>query len=291
MTEEQLRRQWLKWHLGYERISYKILMRSFRDLANTIPFDYLTESNYNVIIRNSIKEEPIINTYYDFYKEVGIIHGKRVRKQVNKQIKEFTVNSFLSMFEKDLLGWLYTNSLTRVQSVQQGLIQYLQEFIAQGIVENKTVTELARDMEALINRRNFYRWQALRIARTETTAAANYASTIVSKTSGIVQQKKWLSAEDSRTRRTPKAEFNHFAMNGVKVEEDENFFVPNKFGGVEELRFAGDPKGSAGNVINCRCNTYLVPKKDANGRFIRRGQTVNKPIDYSVIRENTPLEF
>jgi hypothetical protein len=270
MTEDQLRRQWLKWHLGYERISYKQLVKTFRELSNRIPFDYLNEANYNVLIRNSIKEEPIINTYYDFYKEIGIIHGKRTGKQINKQIKEFTVNAFLSEFEKNLLSWLYSNSLSRVQSVQQGLILYLQEFIAQGIADNKTVTELARDMQALINRRNFYRWQALRIARTETTAAANYASTIVSKTSGIVQQKKWLSAEDSRTRRTPKAEFNHFAMNGVKVEENENFFVPTKFGGVEELRFAGDPKGSAGNVINCRCNTYLVPKRDENGRFIRR---------------------
>lgn len=269
MTDKQLRKQWLRWHNQYERITYKQLMSSFRELANKIPFDYLDNSNYNFIIRSTIKEELIVNTYYDFYKEVGIIHGKRVGKQINKQIKEFTVNGFLSVFEKELLGWLYTNSLSRIQSVQQSLILYLQEFIAKGVADNKTVREIAKELQQLVNRRDFYRWQALRIARTETTASANYASTVVSKTSGIVNQKKWLSANDSRVRRMPKAEFNHLAMNGVKIEEDENFFVPSDYG-FEEMRFAGDPKGSAGNVINCRCNTYLVPKRDANGRFVRR---------------------
>lgn len=290
MTEKQYRDRWLKQHRQYENIVRVKLTKEFRKLSNNIPFDFLNESNYNVIIRNAIKEDDILSLYYDFYKEIGIIHAKRVGKLLNKQIKEFTVNGFLSVFEKDLLGWLYGNSLSRITSVQQGLILYLQEFIATGIAENKTISELTTDIQNLINRRDFYRWQAMRIARTETTAAANYASTIVSRTSGIVNEKIWISSTDARTRRLPDAEFSHLAMNGVKVGENETFKVPSKFG-VEELRFAGDPKGSAGNVINCRCANALVPKRDANGRFIRRNQPINRSVDYSVIRENNIRQY
>ena len=269
MTEKQYRNRWLRQHKQYENIARIKLVKEFRKLSNNIPFNFLTKDNYNILIRTSIKEEEIISLYYGIYKEIGLIHGKRVGRQINKQIKEFTVDAFTSVFERDLLGWLYSNSLSRVQSVQQGLIQYLQEFISKGVADNLTIDEIARDMQKLINRRDFYRWQSLRIARTETTAAANYSATIVSETSGIVNQKIWISSQDARTRRMPEAEFNHLVMNGVRVEEKEMFKVPSKFG-IEELRFAGDPKGSASNVINCRCNTTLVPKKDANGRFIRR---------------------
>ena len=31
---------------------------------------------------------------------------------------------------------------------------------------------------------------------------------------------------------------------------------------------SGDPKGSAGNVINCRCSVAVVPKRDDNGNLV-----------------------
>lgn len=269
MTEKQYRKQWLRWHGQYEKIAYRLFMKAFRNSANKIPFDLLNESNYEVFIRTNVKEEDFIELYYNLYKEIGLIHGKRVGKQVNRQLKEFTVDAFLNAIERDLLTWLYENSLSRITSVQQTYVSYLQELIAKGRAENKTVREIAKEIQESVNRRNFYRYQALRIARTETTAAANYASTIVSQTSGVVQQKVWISASDVRTRRLPENEFSHVAMNGVRVEENEMFKVPSKIG-YEELRFAGDPKGSGANVINCRCSNVLVAKRDVNGRFIRR---------------------
>ena len=52
------------------------------------------------------------------------------------------------------------------------------------------------------------------------------------------------------------------------VRQDELFEVPT-LTGYEKVRFAGDPKASAGNVINCRCNNALVPRRDKNGRIVR----------------------
>ena len=267
MTEKQYRNQWIRWHSQYEKIAYKKLLNSLREMSNTIPFDSLSKDNYKVLIRSNIKEENLVSTYYDIYKDIGTIHGKRVGKQINKQIKEFTINSFLGAFDRDLLGWLYGNSLSRITSVQQGLVSYLQEFITKGVSDNLTVREISKDLQKTINSKNFYRWQSLRIVRTETTAAANYASTIASDTSGVSMDKVWISANDSRTRRPPESGFNHLIMNGVKIGSKEKFKVPFK-GGFELLSFPGDPKGSAGNVINCRCNSALLPKRDKDGRLI-----------------------
>jgi hypothetical protein len=268
MTEKQYRRQWLRWHSGYEKIVYRQLLSSFRASANSIPLDFLTIDNYKVLTNVAVKEEPIISMYYDFYKKVGIIHGKRLGKQFNRDIKEFTIASFLSIFEKELLGFLYGRSLSRITSVRQGLVLYLQEFIAQGVSDNKTIVEIRNDITKLVNRKDFYRWQALRIARTETTAAANYASTLVSKTSGVDTDKVWISAGDARTRRLPKDQFSHVAMNLVKVPSDQPFKVPSK-SGVQDMMYPGDPNGSAGNVINCRCSSAIVPRRDKDGRLIR----------------------
>jgi len=116
-------------------------------------------------------------------------------------------------------------------------------------------------MTKLIKSRNFYRWQALRIARTETTAASNYAATVSSSVSGVLMDKVWISALDERTRQ---GKFNHLEMNQKRVPLDKPFNVSG-----EKLMFPGDPKGSGGNVINCRCSVAQVVRRDADGNIMR----------------------
>ena len=123
---------------------------------------------------------------------------------------------------------------------------------------------IATDMEKLIKSRNFYRWQALRIARTETTAASNYAATVSSSVSGVLMDKVWVSALDARTRQEPESRFDHYHMNQVRVPLEEAFNVSG-----EKLMFPGDPKGSAGNVVNCRCSVAQVVRRDKDGNIIR----------------------
>lgn len=96
------------------------------------------------------------------------------------------------------------------------------------------------------------------IARTETHGASQYASHNAAKATGMNMRKEWVSVSDPRTRDFGESdgdvdEFNHRAMNGVTVPMDDLFQVPDKFGGTEGLLFPGDPNGSAGNVIMCRC--------------------------------------
>jgi len=92
-----------------------------------------------------------------------------------------------------------------------------------------------------------YRREA--IARTETIRASNEGSFEQFREWGV-QKKEWLSTIDNRTRRE---DFDHAEPNGQVVGIDEDFDVSG-----EKLRFPGDPRGSPGNTINCRCTVLPV---------------------------------
>jgi uncharacterized protein with gpF-like domain len=68
---------------------------------------------------------------------------------------------------------------------------------------------------------------------------------------GVKMLKQWVSAGDLRTRSA------HASANGQVVDMDEDFIV----GGVP-MAYAGDPKGGAKNVINCRCAIIYVDEED-----------------------------
>ena len=63
--------------------------------------------------------------------------------------------------------------------------------------------------------------------------------------------KKWVATNDERTRS------NHVQANGQTVDMSEDFIV----GGVQ-MGFAGDSKGGAKNVINCRCVIVYADERD-----------------------------
>ena len=62
--------------------------------------------------------------------------------------------------------------------------------------------------------------------------------------------KEWLTAVDGRERDA------HRMANGQKRDPLEPFNV-----GGELLMLPGDPRGSASNIINCRCVVAEIPKE------------------------------
>jgi len=257
---------------------FTIFRRYFVKEAKNIPFEFLDAENYEATVDNSIKIGGLYNAYYEAYNQIGLIHGKRIGKGINRDIKNFDPMVFTSEYQRQLFNWILDNVGYRIVSVRGDFVKYIQGLLADGLVQGKTMRETAIEIEKLINRRNFYRWQALRIARTESTAAANRAAVISGSTTGIVLEKVWISGKDARVRRLPDDAFDHTLMDGKKVDEKGFFAVPGKFG-VELLEYPGAPvtksgaKSSGANVIQCRCTAALVPKRDANGRIMRTGQS------------------
>jgi hypothetical protein len=92
-------------------------------------------------------------------------------------------------------------------------------------------------------------FRSWRIARTEMTAAWNWASLETLNENGVVGTKRWISAVDERTREAHLQAAEEYDA-GIPI--GQAFVVDG-----EELDYPGDPKGSAGNVINCRCTMAL----------------------------------
>lgn len=125
-----------------------------------------------------------------------------------------------------------------------------------GVRDGQSIDAIASAMRKTVPALS--RTRAHIIARTEVHTAAMYASEEVAKTAIAPMNKRWISVFDHRTRDFGEGdgivdEFNHRAMNEVTVGPDELFQVPSKGGAIELMTGPGDPNGSAGNVINCRC--------------------------------------
>lgn len=104
------------------------------------------------------------------------------------------------------------------------------------------------------------------IARTEVIGAANNASLLAAKDSGVVEGKVWLTAIDHRTRG------DHIAADGQAVPVDGAFQV-----GGESLEYPGDVLGSAANTVNCRCSLLYerIPSDEARAA----GDTGRQEVD------------
>jgi hypothetical protein len=264
MNKEVYRRTWLRLHRSYEKKAFVVMRRALRNAALNIPFDKLDQDNYNFNVRFNVLQENIDNAYYQTYLQIGLLHGNRVGKGINKEMKRFDLSSFGDGFRRLLIQFLADQVTNRrIVSVRENLVEYIIDEIKKGIDEGKTMVQISRDIQKLIKSRNFFRWQAMRIARTESTAAANYGATVAAADSGLVLEKIWISSHDARTRRRPDDQFDHYVMDGVRVDKNENFNVQG-----DPMLFPGDPKARAGNVINCRCTVAMRGKRDANGRLI-----------------------
>ena len=123
--------------------------------------------------------------------------------------------------------------------------QALSQAVTDGLGERQAAALLKssmRDQSAILSE-----FRSRMIARTETHAAANAANEPATRAVGLKLRREWVASADERTRP------EHAAADGQIVSEGQGFNV-----GGELLLYPGDPTGSAGNVINCRCSSVAV---------------------------------
>jgi HK97 family phage portal protein len=88
------------------------------------------------------------------------------------------------------------------------------------------------------------------IARTETIRATNRGSQDAALATGLDLNKVWIATDDDRTRPA------HLLADRQITDMRGTFTVDG-----EELEYPGDPNGSAGNVIQCRCTVIYEEKQ------------------------------
>jgi uncharacterized protein with gpF-like domain len=229
--------------------AYRIVRRNILKIVNAIPFNNMSKLTYEFLIYSNVTESQIKEMYKEIYTTLG-------NPQYKRSIKADIT------FESIIQTWINSNLGYRIVSVHQTLIESIVAVIAKGYEDNLSVADITRNLQ---NKFGWYKAQALRIARTETTTATNYATVVAAQNSDFVLEKTWISVQDNRTRRPPNSIYDHLDMNGVKVDINQPFFTSG-----EEIMYPGDPNAKAGNVINCRCKVVFTVKEDENGLPIRK---------------------
>jgi len=119
----------------------------------------------------------------------------------------------------------------------------LRASLAKGQAQGESHEQHVRRIMRVFAARQF---EAERIARTEVVSAYNFAS-VESYKQAEIEELEWLTAKDERVRP------EHHDADGQRVAVGQRFLV-----GGEYLEHPGDPVGSPGNIINCRCVTVPV---------------------------------
>jgi hypothetical protein len=203
------------------------------------------------------KENDLINMYTEMYSKIGLHFALWYYKNVDKLLnKASDLDNLMSIWAKSFAFVGQQVGAQRVTLVsgtaKNTLIAVTQKLMADPAFMNQGEKVKAKMLKTQFNKYSTY--QAKRLVRTEATNAANYA-TIVSAQSvfdGRDLMKTWHTSIDGRERAS------HGAANGQTVPNAGKFSVQGQF-----LKWAGDPAGSASNVINCRCGISVFPKPNA----------------------------
>ncbi|MFP5116084.1 phage minor head protein [Bacillaceae bacterium C204] len=160
---------------------------------------------------------------------------------------ELAVDVVFNQRDTKLLRWLSERSRRSAQLIQgatdEDVLMNLWDVVYEGHFSINKATAALQESFA------FSKGRAERIARTEILSAGRAGQFHGDRQSGIVIGKKWMAAQNERTRR------GHREADGQVVAFDEPFYVANGSGQLEPLMFPSDSSlgASASNVIQCRC--------------------------------------
>jgi uncharacterized protein with gpF-like domain len=158
------------------------------------------------------------------------------------------VKDFDSEFDRKLNLYIEENVGTMVTDINETTRNRIQSVINSGYNDGLSTEQTGNALRNTIL--GFGAYRANLIARTETHRTASWANETVAENMNISgTQKEWIAIQDARTRVT------HSIASGQRIPLDQKFVV-----GGERLKYPGDPSGSPGETINCRCSViYTTP--------------------------------
>lgn len=168
------------------------------------------------------------------------IPNKYAKTPTNTEVKE-EMQDTESPFDT-----LALDNVKDIDELRRSVTRQFVTSIMQGEDTNKLIARIQKVTEMKLS-------DIVRIARTQTTRLENAAridAYSVGDKMGYKMVKEWVAVGDDRTRDA------HLQADGQVVDFDEAFIVDG-----ERLMFPGDPNGSAGNIINCRCTMRAGIKK------------------------------
>lgn len=261
--EDQVYNSYIQHFNAYEAKALKLIVSEFRKQLKVLKFDNLTFDNAKYVIVINFDEESLRSTLYKVHYTIGKAYGTFIAKQLRKdnpvQLKKWKPLPFFNeAFQQFLIQYYVRFGGTLIRSLSETMTASVVAEISKGTYENETIEEMRDRIYRTVNNKDFYLWQAMRIARTETGFAMNSAKDIAGEVSGVLMQKVWIGRNDGRERAS------HVHANGQKVDQNKMFSV----GGIK-MKYPGDREnGTARETVNCRCTFGYEAKRDENGGLI-----------------------
>jgi hypothetical protein len=225
----------------YRRQYYKVLNKYFKEFANKIEIAYQTRSQIMLdmeLRKQADKLKLILTTLY---------------RSVAYAFKDYALGRFFSKdfdddFENQLAEFIALNTGIWVADIDETTRKRLAKVIDNSYNDGLSVEATGVALRNTVIGMGVYR--ANLISRTEVHRVAGFANEAVAENMNIDGTvKEWVAIQDARTR------LSHSIAAGQRVPLESDFVV-----GGERLKYPGDPKGSAGNTINCRCaSIYITP--------------------------------
>ena len=229
-----------------EKRFYKRLNTLFRKFLNVQLYLYKEFGIYEPQIAVQTLNEDLMPLMISHYRRVfQVTYKYNEDKYYNekKAVEEVYVFGRSHDFETLVQDYFKTKQLI-LSGISINMANRIKKLIDVGRADGLTLPQITKLVSSKFL--PISRSRAALIARTETHNAASYANhsyhSTAAKELGTKMLKKWVATNDARTRSA------HSAANGQVVDMDESFIV-----GGAEMEYAGDSKGGARNVINCRC--------------------------------------
>ena len=236
------------WHnVNRTRASYQrsaiAIVRKALNLYYAPIFARLKDDLPNDGLINSLDKEIIRQMFIDIHFLVGKKFAGGVFKSFMKKTQTFAEDVF--MF--NVINSIDNEGAIMIQHVDDASKAIVRRVIAQEVKRGEGIPQIALEVSKAIKVINFKR--GITIARTEVIRASNSGALTGANMTGLALNKEWISTLDSRIRTIASGDvFDHRRADGEKVDKDDMF---RKTG--EPLRYPVDWKGSAGNIVNCRC--------------------------------------
>jgi hypothetical protein len=225
----------------YRRQYYKVLNIYFKEFANKIEIAYQTRSQIMLdmeLRKQADKLKLILTTLY---------------RSVAYAFKDYALGRFFSKdfdddFENQLAEFIALNTGIWVADIDETTRKRLAKVIDNSYNDGLSVEATGVALRNTVIGMGVYR--ANLISRTEVHRVAGFANETVAENMKIDNTvKEWVAIQDARTR------LSHSIASGQRVPLEANFVV-----GGERLKYPGDPRGSPGETINCRCAAiYITP--------------------------------
>lgn len=227
---------------GQEKLLRRALSAGYRDAADAHESGRSVEAA--IAEHNNRIERAIIDMYSSAFETIGERTAKQIDEATGKGWRRMDSKVDDDRFQRGLRAFIERWAGRKITQISSTTAEAIRRVIKNGNEDGKTLEEISSEIIQTGARNSMYR--AHLIARTEVHSAGQAGGLFAAQQSDVVRLKEWIDVGDSRTRDGDNTDFDH--TNVASVPVGDPFIVSG-----EQLMHPGDPSGSAGNVIMCRC--------------------------------------